>query len=291
MSTAGQPHEASSIRGTCAALALLILPAWAATAEGSACWAICARGTACALSPLPDETQRGREPRLNDQMLHLVQNCGARQVAKGDVMVRYRHQKRMFVTPTPLKPDAKVADLFASRPPDACSVTTLKCLQHEMQVLKASAGGHGIDGQASAPAGQGEPCSLGLPCGTVMPPPPSWQFRLEDSGFDGIWRTQILRGQAAAGRAAQNDAAVAGGVVSADGSSFAPGVTYAYALVSKDGTTRASGEFTVQSSAQHAALRRLVDKRIEAGLPEAAAWLDALAANQLDWDAIQQISR
>lgn len=270
-------------------LVWLGVAASAALSNEVQCWVNCRPGMQdCSLSS-PGMTVADPKLTLSDQRAVLVLRCGERRVSRGEVIVRYLHARRLFVSPKPLTEDKAIAELFDSHKPDACSVPSSDCLQKAQQGLKAAAGGHGIDGQASAPAGQGEPCSLGLPCGNVMPPPVAWQFQLHDGAFEGIWRTRVLRGQPPPGVPAQADAAVAGGLVAADGSKFAPGITYAYVLVSRDGSTRASGEFTVQSASQHAALRRLVDRRIESGLPAEVAWLDALAANQLDWDAIQRI--
>jgi len=252
------------------------------------CWANCLPDKQCKLSDAgklsPDSTLK-----LDGSRPQLVQRCFERMVVEGRVVVRYMQARRLFVVPKPLEEQESVAGLLKTHPPDICSVPAPICLQKSMQGLKADVGGHGIDGQQSLPGGQGEPCSLGLPCGTVMAPAPAWQFMLADNSVDGTWRTRVLRGQPPAGVPAQAESKVAGGAVAADGSKFAPGITYAYVLVSRDGSTRASGEFTVQSASQHAALRRLVDRRIESGLPAEVAWLDALAANQLDWDAIQRI--
>jgi hypothetical protein len=260
-----------------------------ATAKDIQCWVNCAVGSKdCALSA-PGTVVADAKLSLSDRRSVLVSRCDERRVVQGEVIVRYLHARRLFVSPQPLVLNKPLAELFAQNKPDDCSVPSSECLQKSMQGLKAAAGGHGVDSQASAPAGQGEPCSLGLPCGTVMPPPAAWQFALRDAAFDGLWRTRVLRGQPAPGAPSQAEGAVTGGVVAADGSQLAPGVTYAYVLQARDGSTRASGEFTVQSAAQNAALRRLVERRMQAGLPEEVAWLDALAANQLDWDAVQRV--
>jgi hypothetical protein len=267
-----------------------------ACAEEAPCLANCARGSSCKLSePLgsrPDGSPVRVDDRLalTDSSLKQVQDCFSRSVVAGDVMVRYRHQNRMFMPPAPIAKDSKLRALLNSHPPDKCSLPSPKCLDQAMFGLKAALGGHGIDGQPSEPAGRGQPCTLGLPCGTVIPPAAAWRFRLVEDGFDGVWRARALRGQPPAGKPVELQAEVAGGTVAADGSWFAPGVTYSYALYEKGGSIKASGEFTVQSSAQYAALRRLVDRRIEAGLSEPSAWLDALVANQLDWDAIQRLN-
>lgn len=253
-----------------------------ADARPTDCYVACSTGAACGLTPAD-----GKRPELDSINYRVVVSCEKRSVDKGEVLLRYRHAGQWFSPPKALGVNEALDKVFAQFPADPCSIPTPKCIAQRMKVKVAGIGGHGIDGQVSTPGGSGDPCSLALPCGRILPPAAAWRFRLEDPALNGRWRVQILRGTPPPGAPTQFDAALQAGVVSADGSLLAPGASYAYQLIDAAGAVRASGEFSLLSRPLVQTLHGFAAKRVAAGQGETTAWIDTLAANELDWDAYQ----
>lgn len=268
------------------------LPAAAQT--GVACYAACVPAehgsapAACKLVADPAAKPPALEPRsLDDKRYLMIKRCPEYKVELGSVLLRYRHAGQWFNPPELLGQAASLRVVFDKYRADECGVPHPDCVQKRMQTKQAGIGGHGIDGQPSAPGGSGEPCSLGLPCARVLPPPLQWNFQLEDPSLDGQWVVQIARGTPPSSVPRQFTAPVAAGIVSADGALFSPGATYVYRLVDAAGGVRATGEFSLLSRPLVQTLRGLAAKRVEAGQSESTAWVDVLAANEMDWDAYQ----
>lgn len=249
------------------------------------CYAACASG-ACQLSqPNSSET-----PALTLEARYIViSSCQTRTVKKGPVLLRYRHKQQWFNPPAALQDGTAIASLMARFKPDVCPVPTPDCLQANMEQKVAAIGGHGIDGQVSHPGGSGRPCAIGLPCGRVAVPADAWQFALADPSLQGRWRVRLARGSPPPGVPSEAAFSVVDGVVHADGTWFSPGTSYTYQLLDGAGASLAGGEFSLLSRPLMAALRRIADQRVAAGQDAATAWIDALAANELDWDAHQAV--
>ncbi len=260
----------------------------AATPASAACQVSCARDAAsCQLQNVHD----GQAKPLGHANFTRVEGCAGWRVATGSVVMRYRHKGQWFVPPQALAKDSTLASVFAQFAPDACAVPTPACLQQQMGSKVTSRAGHAADSQESAPAGSGEPCARGLPCGQVLGQPGPWRFRLEDAAWQGQWAVRILRGSPPAGVPREFAVPVVAGEVIAAGPHFAAGVAYAYRLMDASGALVASGEFEVLGASRQAALKKLAAERAaRAGLSEGAAWTDALAAYGLDWDAHQSTS-
>lgn len=247
------------------------------------CLAVCRAesGAACAIS---DElgVVEGQRPRKVDA-------CTTRNVVKGPVRLRYKHKGKWFDSPSVLSDRQTFSQVTNAFPPDACSLPDPRCLQAQMQGKIAVAGGHGIDGQASTPGGTGEPCKIGLPCGRIAVPDGHWTFSLAEGGLSGTWRLRITRGAPPPGAPREFDVAVAAGRVHADGTRLAPGAAYAYSLLLADGSTRATGEFSLLSRPMMASLKTMAERRVAQGQGVEEAWIDTLAANELEWDAWQAL--
>ncbi len=205
----------------CPALGLALLAPWSvAGSDHTACLLSCAERPTCSVN---EGAKRVIELRKDTFIRHMA--CESLKVdTDAKVLMRYRHDGKWF-QPRPLDKDMKLETVISQNKPDACGVPTPDCLQSRMATKTAAVAGHGVDSQTAVPAGIGEPCAKGLPCGVVMPPPASWKFRLEDPAQDGNWSTRIVRGASPAGVPAEFASPVAAGVVTVDGTRFSQGLS------------------------------------------------------------------
>ena len=207
--------------------------------------------------------------------------------SKPTLIVRYRHKARWFSPPGGVG-SAPLQTVFAKYPADPCSVPSPNCIQDRMNGMVAAIGGHGIDNKDSKPGGEGNPCLLALPCGVVLPPPETWNFRLADAGVSGTWTLKLARGTPLPGQSAETSVYIKQGVARLPGTWFAPGMQYVYRFVDDAGRVSSTGEFSIASRATRDTLQTLMQRRMAEGLPEGIAWADTLAANNHDWDAYQR---
>lgn len=284
-----RPGRASPLQ--CLLAALVCAASAAAQPAGTEprCWLSCGKadqpGQACAVGPKAQAI-------LDEARFKLFDNCDRLVVtSERPVVLRYRHAGKWYDPPQALGKSTALQKVFAMFKPDPCGVPTSDCLQQRMGSKVASAAGHGADSLKTNPMGVGQPCLLGLPCGAVLPPPQTWKFRISEDAFNGRWQVALQRGQPGPGRPAETSAEVRQGVVAARGDDFVPGGIYSYQLFDVSGNQRAQGEFQVVSATSLNRLKTLAAARAERlSLGEAAAWMDTLAASELDWDAQQLAS-
>ncbi|WP_295644901.1 hypothetical protein [uncultured Methylibium sp.] len=207
-------------------------------------------------------------------------------VANGRFELRYRHKGRWFTPPEGVEP-GPLKRIFDKYPPDPCGVPSPACIQARMNGMVAAIGGHGIDNKDSKPGGEGNPCQIALPCGVVLPPPETWNFRLAGAAISGTWTVKLARGTPPAGQPPEVSVYIDKGVARLSGTWFAPGTQYVYRFVDDAGRASSTGEFSVASRATRDTLQTLMQRRVAQGLPEGIAWADTLAANNHDWDAFQ----
>jgi hypothetical protein len=208
--------------------------------------------------------------------------CEGLEVSKGVVELRYMHKNRWFIPPA-LNIGQRLDSIFARYPADPCSVLSPACVQSAMAAKQAAVGGHGIDNRVSKPGGEGDPCTRGLPCGSLLPRAEPITLRLVDSQAQGLLTVRTARGQVA-----ELQTTVQGGRASLDGSWLQPGGLYVYQYSDASGKTVASGEFSLLSASMAERLRQRAAQRHEQqGLSAAQAWYDTLLENQLLWDALQ----
>ncbi len=219
----------------------------------------------------------------NCELLSLPSNSSSN---GSPLILRYRHKTRWFSPPGGISSGALQA-VFAKYPADACSVPSPTCIQARMNGMVAAIGGHGIDNKDSKPGGEGNPCLIGLPCGVVLPPAETWNFRLADAGISGTWTIRLARGTPMPGQSAETSVYIRQGAARLPGTWFAPGAQYVYRFVDDAGRVSSSGEFSIASRATRDTLQTLMQRRVAEGLPEGIAWADTLAANNHDWDAYQ----
>jgi len=200
--------------------------------------------------------------------------------------LRYRHKGRWF-SPASGVPAGPLKPIFDKYPADACSIPSPDCIQARMNGMVAAVGGHGIDDKASKPGGEGNPCLIALPCGVVLPPSETWDFRLADAGISGTWTLKLARGTPPPGQPPEVSVYIKQGLARMPGAWFAPGAQYVYRFVDDAGRASSTGEFSIASRATRDSLQALTQRRVAQGLPESIAWADTLAANQLEWDAYQ----
>ncbi len=200
--------------------------------------------------------------------------------------LRYRHKSRWFTPPGGVGKEPLHA-IFQKYPADACSIPSPDCIQARMNGMVAAIGGHGIDDKTSKPGGEGNPCLIALPCGVVLPPPETWDFRLADAAISGTWTAKLARGTPPPGQPPEVSVYIRQGVARMPGAWFAPGAQYIYRFVDDAGRASSTGEFSIASRATRATLQSLAQRRVAQGLPENIAWADTLAANQHEWDAYQ----
>jgi len=262
---------------------LLAAQATAHAAGNVACLLSCFKQHACAVKT-PALLQ------LNGDNFVRWESCNTAQVESGSVLVRYRSGGAWFSPTEAPGPGASLGAIFdKNRPDQPCSVPTTDCLQARMSTKVAATAGHGIDGQQAAPGGTGQPCRRGLPCGLVLAPQGTWQFKL-DEAIDGQWQVRLLRGEARPGSPREWSAPVTAGVVKADGQLFEAGRVYAYSLVDRSRAVIATGEFETVGAKRIEILQRLAQRRVSEGMSERAAWIDTLLNAELEWDALHAVS-
>ena len=129
----------------------------------------------------------------------------------------------------------------------------------------------------------GDPCSMGLPCGTVRLPEQNWRFRLLDAAQAGQLRIMSTRGQRH-----EHIATIEAGKAEVPAGWLEPGQSYRYQLMDAERRILAAGEFLTPSARGQ--------RDIDASLAEAsrkpeglreAAFMESLLADGLDWDALQ----
>lgn len=256
----------------------------ASAAQASDCKLACRASDSCRM------TGAQREQTIERDRFKLFKSCEDLNIS-GPAEVRYMQGRAWFVpSPTLLESmNGSVKKLFDAYPPDMpCSVPTAQCVQSQMSRMTTAFAGSPIDDRVSQPGGQGEPCSLGFPCGRVALPSKSWRFQLSDPSLSGKWIVKLARGNVAEGRADQTVARVERGVVIADGGWFAAGSKCSYAFIDNSGRTVATGEFALVSRATQENLRELARRRVAAGSSDAIAWTDTLMSNDFQWDAVQE---
>lgn len=264
------------LHGLCGLLALLWGSAWASdcklACKNEPCELSC-KGKPC------DPTAHGQPV---PGKWSYAKQCDAMEVVKGMVELRYMHKNRWFVPPAQAK-GTSLAAVFSSFPADACAVLTPQCVQSSMAAKQAAVGGHGIDNRVSKPGGEGDPCTRGLPCGSVLPRAEPIALHLTDSHAQGLLTVRAARGQAS-----EVQATVQGGRASLDGTRLQPGGLYVYQYNDAAGKVLASGEFSMLSASMAERLRlRAAQRQEQQGLSTAQAWYDTLLENQLLWDALQ----
>jgi len=261
---------------------LVLLSALLATGSAFAvdCKLSC-RAAGCAVTPAPSET-------LKPSQWVLSRQCEKLQGSEGEVELRFMHKNR-WLMPPPLKPGQRADELFAKFPPDQpCAVLSSACLQTAMAAKQAAVGGHGIDPRQARPAGEGQPCELGLPCGSVLPIEVEQPLRLTRTDLSGQLQLRLARGAPAPGYRAEQSLRIDDGRATLASGMLQPGSLYEYKLLDGAGQALASGEFSVISTPMVQRLRQLAQQRVQQkGIDEALAWYDTLAENQLVWDALQ----
>lgn len=263
------------------ALILLLSGLCAAGAAQAVDCKLSCQQAGCAVTPAANE------PLRPSQWL-LARQCEKLQVSAGAVELRYMHKNRWFAPP-PQQPGRSLAELFSKFPPDQpCSVLSAACLQTAMAAKQAAVGGHGIDNRESRPAGEGKPCELGLPCGSVLPNDTEQLMLLTQPDLNASLHLRLARGTPLPGYRAELSLRFEEGRAVLGGGTLQPGSLYQYRLLDGDGRALASGEFSLLSSAMVQRLRQRAQQRVQQqGMDEALAWYDTLAENQLFWDALQ----
>jgi hypothetical protein len=254
-------------------LALPASPALAARCK------IACKGGPCSVTASNNATPR---PHPVEGSWTIADSCDQLEVSGGLVELRYLHRGRWFM-PQALPAPTALSGVFKANPADTCSVVSPECLQLALSAKQAATGGHGIDNRVSKPGGEGDPCTRGLPCGSVLPRAEPITLRLADSQAQGLLTLRTARGQAA-----ELQTTVQGGRASLDGNWLQPGGLYVYQYNDATGKPIASGEFSLLSASMAERLRqRSVQRQGQQGLSAAQAWYDTLLENQLLWDALQ----
>jgi hypothetical protein len=217
-----------------------------------------------------------------------VDACDKLSVTQGGVELRYMHRNRWFRPPA-FKEGQALGEVFARNPADRpCAVLSADCLQLAMSIKQVAVGGHGIDQRDSRPGGEGEPCTMGLPCGSLLPRDTETTWRLARPDFLGTLSIRLARGTPAAGFATELSLSFEQGRAVVAGNKLQPGGVYTYQLSDASGKPVASGEFSLLSAPMAQRLQQRVQQRMEQdGLAAQAAWYDVLAENLLLWDALQ----
>jgi hypothetical protein len=163
-----------------------------------------------------------------------------------------------------------------------CSYADRTCRDRRDVAMLAGRAGKAFDGPAGhKPAGS--PCAIGLPCGLVLAPTQPWQLRLEEPrAADAVLQIAALR--IATGSI---DVPVTAGRAELAPGFVRAGASYSYALKTRAGEVIAAGQFSVASAGIEADVRAAEAAALAAGRAAPTARLEALLANDLDWDVMQ----
>lgn len=211
-------------------------------------------------------------------------DCNKIEAKLGKVELGYLHKGRWLR----LTLQGKAQAQLDAKPPDKpCAIITNECVQKQAMAKTAAVGGHGIDSRAALPGGEGEPCTLGLPCGAVLPAEQPREVRLGNAGLQARQlQLRIARGQARPPYAAQQSLSVSEGRLQVPGNALQAGSVYEYSLLDGAGQVLARGEFSTISGKSAQQLQQLAKQRSAQGQDPALAWYDALVDNELWWDAL-----
>lgn len=267
-----------SIVALLALAALLSLSA--APAAATSCKLAC-KNDACSIKPVAKQPVPKHWTSFN--------NCEAITVESGLLELGYLHKGR-WLRPAALKVGTQpsIEDLFKLKPPDQpCAIISSDCVQQQAMSKTAAVGGHGIDSRKAQPAGEGQPCAIGLPCGAVLASEQARELRLTRPELQGQLNLRIARGQATPPYPAQLSLPVSQGLVQLPANALQPGAVYEYDFVDGAGKPLARGEFSTLASKASQQLRQLTQRRVAEGQDADLAWYDSLVANDLWWDALQ----
>jgi hypothetical protein len=216
-------------------------------------------------------------------------NCESITVESGELELGYLHKGR-WLRPAAFGAESptSIKKLFEAKPPDQpCAIISSACVQQQAMNKTAAVGGHGIDSRKAQPAGEGQPCALGLPCGAVLASEQARELRLTRPELQGQLNLRIARGQATPPYPAQLSLPVNQGLVQLPANAWQPGAVYEYDFVDGSGKPLARGEFSTLAGKTSQQLRQLTQRRVAEGQDADLAWYDSLVANDLWWDALQ----
>jgi hypothetical protein len=264
--------------------AALAGPAAAQTRPASVeCMVRCAQGTPGGVCRVRESGGSGA-PEVKNLTLkepRLIRHCPeAMLVEQGvlEALVRSAGGVKRFLVKEPNKSFRSVAaPLFATA---SCLGADPACLESRDQMRVAGVGGKGIGTLVQRRIG--EPCSLGLPCGSILRPSSTVVLSLTGAPPDGE-----LRASQRAEGAAVRRWRIEGGRLSLEPDFFQNGMEYVYELVDGAQTVVAAGGFSVVSGKMQLEVQ---DELGKLG-GQRSRWdvLEILLDNNLLWDA-QRVS-
>ena len=257
-----------SVLLACALQLLAVAPAFATD-----CWLRCDGAASCKVAPNITVGADFSTPQVACSTLGLVE-LGSR--VEG--MLRNRGKVQVFAVARNQNVGAVVREYGSSD----CAFADRTCRERRDQNMLAGRAGKAFDGPAGhKPAGA--PCAIGLPCGLVLTPSKTWQWRVDEAGAaNGSVEISALRMATGTVNAPVRDGRVeiAAGFIRVGG-------TYSYALKSASGDVLAAGQFSAAAAAIEADVVAAEREALAAGRSAATARLEALLLNELDWDAMQ----
>ncbi len=252
---------------------------WAAPAPDVACVVVCLEA-GCLGSAA---TKSGGRVPLGKERVR-AEPCLEIRLTEGIAKLSYLRSGVPFVTPIDSR--RPVGQVLAAFPPDPCSLGDPDCQQKKMAGVRLQQGGHGIDGRVAAPAGEGDPCALGLPCGRVVPPAGPWTWRLTQPTLQGELVITTIR-SANLTAAARFSAPVANGRVRIDATAIDEAGVFGYVLRDTQGRQVASGEFGTLSSNAVKGMRDRLAQAAAQGRDVDEVRVELFHRNGLDWDLYQ----
>jgi hypothetical protein len=244
-----------------------------APASATDCWLRCESQPECRLANVP-------RPIPQDRAIIPSESCQRLgKVTDGRVEALLRVKGRVNVLMMALSEDLGVA-LAKAGTPD-CAFTEKPCRERRDLAMLAGRAGKAFDGPAGhKPAGS--PCAIGLPCGVVLAPAQGWALRIDEPRAAG-GTLQITALRMATGTV---DVAVADARTTVPAGFVRAGASYSYALKSAAGEVIAAGQFSAAAAGIEADVRAAEKDALTAGRAAPTARLEALLANDLDWDAM-----
>lgn len=164
-----------------------------------------------------------------------------------------------------------------------CVSPSRACREQRDVAMLAGRSGKAFDKLPAEHAPKGSPCAIGLPCGLVLTQAQGWSLRLDEPRAASAL-LQITGLRMATGSV---DLPVRNGRVDVAPGFVRAGATYSYALKTAAGEVIAAGLFSAAAPAIEADVRSAEAAALAAGRTAESARLEALLANDLDWDVMQ----
>lgn len=263
-------------------LAFLLLTASAlAHAQSIDCLVRCAGNATCQVRDgVPDA--QNKPPQGIDPNPAILRGCRAAQLLGGGRLEVQLNSKQGLKRLMIAKTDATFAQQHEAAFADAiCAGLSGPCAEQRDAERQVKLLGRGIDDVKAQRVG--EPCALGLPCGTILLPDGDLPLRLADGAAGQVKLTQIRGGRA------EWQGPVDGGSVAVPRATLMPAGVYRIERLLPGGAVSATSEFSILSARMQGDITAAVAQAAAAPGGGLFDIVEVLLRNGLSYDAQQRL--